>query len=110
MARTWTIEDARKLPVDNWLGVKRIGEHAWQIGQDDADGKSIIMHTGDGGVVEYLNTLMEVMEEPVQPGLLEQVRQIAAEPFTFKELTYSNLAEMITEIMLKDKEDGLAKN
>lgn len=75
--KTWTIEDVRKLPLNNWVGVKRVGEHAWQIGHDNGDGKSLIMHTGDGGVVDYLNRLMEVMHEPLPVGLLDEIKKEA---------------------------------
>jgi len=47
----WTIEKIRELPEDNWFGIKRIGEHAWQIGTTKTT-----MITGDGGVLQYVIT------------------------------------------------------
>lgn len=51
----WTIEKVRELPEDNWLGIKRIGPHAWQIG-GDVPGQFVI-YTGDGGVLGYVNAI-----------------------------------------------------
>lgn len=56
--KDWTIEDVRNLPEDNWLGIKRVGEHAWQIGGEKKG--DMILWTGDGGVLEYIKTFFEV--------------------------------------------------
>lgn len=56
---SWTIEKVRELPEDNWLNIKRVGEHAWEIGTPD----TMMMLTGDGGVVAYINTFERVIKE-----------------------------------------------
>lgn len=53
----WTIEKIRQLPEDNWLGIKRVGEHAWQIGGDRPG--EMMIYTGDGGVLEYCKSFEE---------------------------------------------------
>lgn len=64
----WTIEKVRELPEDNWLGVKRTGPHSWQIG----DSTMMIM-TGDGGVVQYLNQFEEIVREHINTREPEKV-------------------------------------
>lgn len=53
----WTIEKVRQLPEDNWLGIKRVGEHLWRIGGNEEG--DMVLHTGDGGVLEYIKVFFE---------------------------------------------------
>jgi hypothetical protein len=100
----WTIEKVRELPEDNWLGIKRVGLHAWQIGGDTHGG--MIMYTGDGGVVEYCNTFNEVMKEEHKKykGVLDQIND--QKEYTNLNLTYENLKGVIEEALFK-REDGM---
>lgn len=93
----WTIERVRELPEDNWLGIRRVGPHAWCIG-----GKDMMLHTGDGGVLEYLKAFDEECKKPIEPGLYNQL-----DKDTYSELSYSKLKEAIATALFKT-EDGMA--
>lgn len=101
---TWTIEKVRELPEDNWLGIKRVGAHMWEIGGDIPGG--MMLWTGDGGVVEYCNSFNKNMEEAAKQytGIIDQINE-QKEPTNFK-LTYKELERIIGDIMFK-KEDGM---
>src|ERR1700750_993618 len=95
-----TIEQIRNLPEDNWLGIKRIGEHTWQIGDQKGTGNSIMLVTGDGGVVKYVKTLLEEMRKPIPPGvgLLEQINEGVPSAYDLKDLTYEKLEKIVKEV------------
>lgn len=56
----WTIEKIRELPEDNWLGIKRVGLHYWQIGGGPGE---LTLYTGDNGVVAFCNSFNEMISE-----------------------------------------------
>lgn len=106
-----TIEQIRQLPEDNWLEIKRLGEHFWQIGSGKEGGNSLIMCTGDGGVVEYTNTLFETMRKPLDneffkglygKGLIESSN---TEHLTYEDLSYERLKKIVEEMLY-----GVAKD
>jgi len=83
----WTIEKVRQLPEDNWLKIKRIGTHAWQIG-----GSPMIL-TGDGGVLEYIKVLFESINKPL-------VEEIVNYPVVPSDTDYNKLTEVeLTKII-----------
>lgn len=104
----WTIEKVRQLPEDNWLGIKRIGAHAWQIGDE-----KMMMLTGDGGVVEYCKVFDETLIEDVikyahdydQKKIVEQYKD---KPY--ESLTETKLKELIQELFFgKIDKNGMAQ-
>jgi len=108
-----TIEQIRNLPKDNWLGIKRVGEHAWQIGESSPSRNTMLLVTGDGGVVQYVETLLKEMKGslelpkpiPVGKGLLEQVDEGSPSTYKPEDLTYEKLEKIVKEAF-----DGLAKD
>ena len=87
----WTIEKVRQLPEDNWLEIKRVGTHAWQIGDKPR------MLTGDGGVLEYIKVLFETLNTPV----VEEITNYPAEPSNteYKKLTDTELSKIIGDAL-----------
>lgn len=109
-----TIEQIRQLPEDNWLGIKRIGQHAWQIGDSTLDGQSSMLTTGDGGVLDYVNTLFETMRKPISDdffkeiygkGLIDQINEGSPSTYAPEDLTYEKLEKIVREA-LYPREDG----
>lgn len=104
----WTIEKVRELPEDNWLGIKRVGDHIWEIGGDIPGG--MVMCTGDGGVLEYCNSFQKNMEEAAKQykGVLDQIND-QVEYTRLNPLTYEYLEALIREELLSNcKKDGMA--
>lgn len=99
----WTIEKIRELPPNNWLGIKRISEHGWQIGGDIPG--SMVIWTGDGGVLEYCRAF-ETLAKPdiCGKGIIDQINQ--ASPTTYSKLTYKKLKRLIAESLFNNT-DGV---
>lgn len=95
----WTIEKVRELPADNWLGIRRVGAHAWQIGNKD-----MMLVTGDGGVLEYLKVFEKTTQEPL--GLIELIEKEGNKPtYLPGTITYRELKELISKML----NDGMDK-
>lgn len=93
----WTIEKIRGLPEDNWLGIKRVGLHGWQIGS---------LFTGDGGVLEYVKAFENECRQPFSshPGLLDQIKE--QKEYTNLKLTYKDLERIVGEALFIKKDVG----
>lgn len=104
MAQEWTIDKVRELPEDNWLGIKRVGPHMWEIGGDIPGG--MMLWTGDGGVLEYCNSFNENMKEAAKQyiGVIDQITE--KKEHTNLNLSYEDLERIVRDIMFK-KEDGM---
>jgi hypothetical protein len=100
----WTIEKVRELPEDNWLGIKRVGPHAWRIGNEGKKDE-MVLYTGDGGVLEYLKAFDKATMEPI--GLIEIFKKASERPVTYLPgtITEKDLKKLIQELLFRDGMD-----
>lgn len=97
----WTIEKVRELPKDNWLGIKRVGEHMWEISSGE-----MTMYTGDGGVLEYIKVLMETLNDKQS---FDYVQDDAPQYKRLDPITPEYLEALIKEELFSNcKKDGMA--